>query len=182
MPSPIGHALAGLAAGWMITAPVTGRRRAGVQAVVFALAATVPDFDLLGGTHRGPSHSLAAAVIAGAATWVASTWLWSRRPSPGGESGEGPPLRWALAVAAAYATHTLLDWLGSDSSDPVGIMALWPMTTDYYASDSHVFMSIWRRYWTPGFWTHNTLAVARELAILGPVALAVWWKKAGRHR
>ncbi|MDQ3347899.1 MAG: metal-dependent hydrolase [Acidobacteriota bacterium] len=179
MPSPIGHALAGMAAGWMIAAPVTGRRRAGVQAAVFALAATVPDLDLLGGTHRGPSHSLVAAVIAGAATWIAYALLWSRRPSPRGESGEGAPVRSALAVAAAYATHTLLDWLGSDSSDPIGIMALWPMSHDYYASDSHVFMSIWRRYWTPGFWTHNALAVAREVVILGPLAWLAWRKRQG---
>ena len=40
--------------------------------------------------------------------------------------------RRALAIAAAYATHTLLDWLGTDSAAPFGIMALWPVTDDYY--------------------------------------------------
>ncbi len=145
---------------------------------MFSCAAIVPDLDLLTAEHRGPSHSLAAAALAGAAAWAwcavvrAPTSRAARQQSQAVDSG-----RLALAVAAAYATHTLLDWLGSDSSPPVGIMALWPITREHYASDSYVFMSIWRRYWLPGFWTHNFWAVTRELAILGPVAVAVWWTK-----
>ena len=170
-----------MAAGWMIAAPPAGGRRAVIQAAGFVLAATVPDLDLLTGGHRGPTHSLAAALCAGAVTWTWVTVVPGRafsaagHPRPKGWAA----LRFAVAMTAAYATHTLLDWLGSDSSVPVGIMALWPMSRDYYASDSHVFMSIWRRYWTPGFWTHNTLAVAREVAILGPLAWLAWRKRQG---
>ena len=36
--------------------------------------------------------------------------------------------RLALATGLAYATHTLLDWLGTDASPPIGIMALWPFS------------------------------------------------------
>ena len=79
----------------------------------------------------------------------------------------------ALAVAAAYASHTLLDWLGSDTSPPIGIMALWPFSRDYYESRLHVFMAISRRYWLPEFWTYNLRALARELAILLPLVAAV---------
>ena len=52
MPSPIGHALAGIAAGWLVAPPdVRDRRGAIRRAAIFALAATAPDLDLLVGAH-----------------------------------------------------------------------------------------------------------------------------------
>jgi inner membrane protein len=83
--------------------------------------------------------------------------------------------RTALAVALAYASHTLLDWLASDSSAPVGLMALWPFHRDYYQSDLHVFLAVSRRYWLPEFWAGNLRALTRELAILLPLLAAVVW-------
>jgi hypothetical protein len=76
-------------------------------------------------------------------------------------------------VAAAYASHTLLDWLGSDTSPPIGIMALWPVSREYSESRLHLFMAISRRYWLPEFWSYNLRALLRELAILLPVLAAV---------
>jgi hypothetical protein len=168
MPSPIGHALAGIAAGWLIDPPRARDTRGALgRAAVFALAGMAPDVDLLFGTHRGPTHGVGAAVIAGAAAWVCGAGFRV--------SGTGwiTAVRFALAVAAAYATHTLLDWLGTDTSPPIGPMALWPASRDYYESGLHVFMAISRRYWLPGFWTYNLRALARELVILAPVAAAV---------
>jgi hypothetical protein len=83
-------------------------------------------------------------------------------------------------MGAAYATHTLLDWLGTDSSAPIGIMALWPVSRGYYESPFHVFMAISRRYWLPDFWMFNARAVARELALLGPVLGLVLWLRRTR--
>jgi hypothetical protein len=172
-----------MAAGWIVAGRPTSRHQALARAAVFSCAAIVPDLDLLTAEHRGPSHSLTAAALAGAAAWAWCALLRGRTSRAAGQQPHaGDAVRLALAVAAAYATHTLLDWLGSDSSPPVGIMALWPITREHYASDSYVFMSIWRRYWLPGFWTHNLLAVARELAILGPIAWAAWWIAGRRLR
>jgi inner membrane protein len=173
VPSPLGHALAGLAAGWLIAPPATRREAVG-WGTLFAFAAMAPDLDLVAGVHRGPSHSLGAAVAAGALTWIASAAL-SRRQMEGERQGGGarPHGRRALAVAAAYATHTLLDWLSADSSAPFGIMALWPLTDNYYESSWHVFLATSRRYGRPDFWTVNLHAVVRELAILVPVAAGV---------
>ena len=81
--------------------------------------------------------------------------------------------RLAVAVAAAYATHTLLDWLGTDTSPPIGIMALWPFSHANYESSAHVFMAISRRYWLPEFWTSNLIALGRELLILLPIVALV---------
>src|SRR5690349_14131861 len=78
MPSPVGHALAGVAAAWTAdlipgdrawrTAPpqASWYRRAGngLTAVCVALAAA-PDLDLLSRSHRTYTHSIGAVVLAG---------------------------------------------------------------------------------------------------------------------
>ena len=174
MPSPVAHALAGIAAGWLIAPPRLGSHaRVAVRAAAFAAAAMAPDLDLLVGTHRGPAHGLGAAVLVGAVVWFVRSSGVARNDAA----------RVACAAALAYASHTLLDWLGSDSSPPIGVMALWPVTRDYYESNLHVFMAISRRYWLPEFWTYNLRALARELLILGPLFALVmalrWRRRAG---
>lgn len=179
MPSPVGHAIAGVAVGWLIAPqPARARRDQILRVAAFGLAATIADVDLLVGIHRGPTHSLAAAVLAGIATWAWCVARWPRDPVK--EAGRGVErsagaLRFALAIAAAYATHSLLDWLGTDSSPPIGIMPLWPVSRGFYESPFHVFMAISRRYWLPDFWMYNARAIARELTILGPVLLVAFW-------
>ena len=123
-----------------------------------------PDIDLLVGAHSGPTHGVGAALVVGALAWGV---LRARGVQGGGRN--------AIAIAAAYASHILLDWLGHDTSAPIGIMALWPLSRDYYESPAHVFMAISRRYWLPEFWTSNLLALARELIILVPIVGAVVW-------
>src|SRR5262245_57437002 len=107
MPSPIGHALAGWSAGWLIAPPggpeVPGGRW-WVRAAVFAGAGMAADLDLLIGAHRGPTHSVGAATIVAGLALLAARRV--RAP------GAGYQVVFALAVAAAYATHPLLDWLG----------------------------------------------------------------------
>jgi hypothetical protein len=57
MPSPVGHALGGIAAGVRFTG--ASRRALWILAAVGAAA----DVDLLFGAHRGVSHSIGAAVV-----------------------------------------------------------------------------------------------------------------------
>ena len=159
MPSPIAHAIAGVTAGWLVDPPPIGNNR---RILLYAGMGAAADLDLLFGAHSGPTHGLGAAIIVGIATWLV---LKMRGSSLGA--------RTACASAIAYATHTLLDWLGTDSSPPIGIMALWPFSRGYYESPWHVFMAISRRYWLPEFWTFNMYALGRELLILVPIALVV---------
>ena len=161
MPSPLGHALAGVAAGWAVAGPVAPSPRNAVgglwrTGLAFAVLGMLPDIDLLFGVHSGPTHGLGAAVIVGLAAGAAT-----RRP------------RLALASTAAYASHTLLDWLGSDTSAPIGIMALWPFNRAYHESSLHVFDAISRRYWLDGFWQQNLMAIGWEAATLAPAVLLV---------
>ena len=64
----------------------------------------------------------------------------------------------------------LFDWLGSDDTPPLGVMALWPLSSAFFFADAFVFEAISRRYWLPGFWRHNLWAVATEVVMLAPVA------------
>lgn len=159
MPSPLGHALGGAAAAWLIAPPSStrtpGARHALRASLPFMLAAIAPDFDLLAGTHSTYTHSVGAVALV-----LVLALLWTRGR-----------FRWSLALAAAYASHILLDWLGSDATVPVGIMALWPFRSEHYLSDVFLFDSISRRYWLGWpFVVHNTIAVLKEIVILGPLA------------
>ena len=172
MPSPIGHAIAGVAAGWLIAGSpkVAGTFPGKVpatlwrEAALFGAFGALPDVDLLVGAHSGPTHSLGAAALVGMTAFVVARHLGARHAG-----------RLALACASAYASHVLLDWLGSDSSPPIGVMALWPLSRAYYESDLHVFMAISRRYYQGWrFVAQNVLAVCLELAILVPIFASVW--------
>lgn len=166
VPSPIGHVLGGVAAGWLVAGRSIARGPGGRsrrwrwigaapgEAALFAVIGAAPDLDLLIGAHSTYTHSVGAVGFTGFATL-----LWTR--------GRRPDL--AMACAAAVASHILLDWLGSDTTPPIGIMALWPVTREFYQSSFFVFMAISRRWWLPGFYLQNGLAVLRELAILAPV-------------
>ena len=171
MPSPLGHALGGAVAAVLLLrsvrpvgqGPALSRLRATVTArgvVVAAVAACMPDFDFLWGRHSMETHSLGAAALAGVVAWAL-----------GGRSA-----RFGLVVALAWTSHVAFDWLGSDDTPPLGVMALWPVTSAFYFADAYVFEAISRRYWLPGFWRHNLWAVASEIALLAPplVAAALW--------
>ena len=104
------------------------------------------------------THSVGFALILGLVAWA-----WQRSA------------RVALASVVAVSTHVLFDWLGSDDSPPLGVMALWPFSAEFYYADVWLFAAISRHYWLPWFIEQNTLAVLRELAILLPIVLATWW-------
>jgi len=181
MPSPIGHALAGVAAAWLVAGAPKAPRVADtlvgkvpatflLDGVLFGALAVLPDVDLIAGAHSGPTHSVGAAAIVGVAALAIARQLGARHAG-----------RLALACMAAYASHVLLDWLGSDSSPPIGVMALWPFSRAYYESDLHVFLAISRRYYQGWrFVTQNVLAVSLELMILVP-AIALVWRFRGRR-
>jgi membrane-bound metal-dependent hydrolase YbcI (DUF457 family) len=158
MPSPIGHALGGVAAAWAIVP-----RKNFNAAAALAAAALAPDLDLLVGDHRGISHSFGAAVIAGAVAWVAVTLTRQHDAS-----------RWCAAVTLAWGSHIVLDWLSNDTRPPIGVMALWPITRDYYKASIEIFPAVSRRWGDTRFWQYNIYAAVVEVLIMTPLlALAL---------
>jgi membrane-bound metal-dependent hydrolase YbcI (DUF457 family) len=148
VPSPVGHALGGL---------IVGRALAPSALLICAVAGVLPDIDFAWGGHNRETHSIGAAVIAGLVVWA-----WKREP------------RLALAVSLSWVTHVLFDWLGSDDTPPLGVMALWPITSNFYFADAFVFEAISRRYWLDNFYTHNGWAVIKEVLLLAPILALVW--------
>ena len=176
MPSPIGHALAGLAAAWTVdlvpgdrawrTAPASASwyKRAGNGLTLACVGlGAAPDLDLLFLTHRTATHSVAA--VAFVALFAAAMAVRVDRPIA----------RVAAMCAAAYGTHLLLDWLGADAFPPRGIQGLWPLSQSWYISDTDVFRQTARHeiFSGPSIVT-NVRAIAKEMAILGPAVVALW--------
>ena len=178
MPTPIGHALAGLATAWVADALAPMPRRPASQApsgsrfaalggglaVACAALAAAPDVDIFVGSHRAFSHSVGALAVVGLLAGIlARRWRM-------------PPIRTAVTCVAAYATHPLLDWLGTDTALPRGIMVLWPVSPAYYTSGVDLFLKISRSYWKADeFIIGNLQSLAWELVVLLPVAAVAWW-------
>lgn len=187
MPSPVGHAIGGVAAAWFAAGRPPQTRQWLGQALVFGAIGTLPDIDLLFGAHSGATHSIGAAAIAAAVAWIVA-WmivLLQRATPPDLAVPDATPLRpgWmALATSSAWMSHVLLDWLGDDTSAPFGVMALWPFSREHFVSPLSVMPAITRRYWLPGFWMQNFRALVFELMVLLPVLAAVWWVRGFQPR
>lgn len=170
MPTPVGHALAGVAAGcllagrsgfgrgWLSAATPLWKSLASNRTLwLFAGLGVLADVDFLFGTHSAYTHSIGATLVVGG-----MAALLGRQHGP----------RFAVAAACAYGTHGLLDWLGSDTVEPLGIMALWPLSADYFLSDRYWFTAVCRQYRDLACWGHNLIGLAHEVLVLGPIMAA----------
>jgi membrane-bound metal-dependent hydrolase YbcI (DUF457 family) len=170
MPSPVGHALAGYAAGTLVAGRPPSRSSAPLSSVparivLFAGLGCLPDIDFLFGTHSTYTHSVGAALIVAAVAAVAIR----------------KPLSLVAACPIAYASHLVLDWLSRDTNPPLGIMMLWPFSREYYMAPWPIIEPVSRRYHWEYFWSHNLKVVSLEILIFGSLALAVHlWR--GRSR
>jgi membrane-bound metal-dependent hydrolase YbcI (DUF457 family) len=165
MPSPVAHALVGVAT-HVGAAPrdrIAERRRA----VVTVAAALAPDLDLVFkqfglAVHQGASHGIGAAYIAGVTVWIfAAIRGWA------GARGLG------IAAALGWTSHIGLDLLNRDTHPPIGLMALWPFDDGFYKVPWPLFLDIgrtleWRTL------ASNTVAVAWEVTVLAPLLVLVW--------
>jgi membrane-bound metal-dependent hydrolase YbcI (DUF457 family) len=161
MPTPLGHALGAVTVGWLAAKRRQGRA-VWRQALLLGLIGAAPDLDLLFGRHSMETHSIGAALLAGAlAAWrgwpVAATRLGI-----------------FTATALAWLSHPALDALGADTSEPLGVMFFWPFSNEHVMA-APIFDPVSRRYWLPGFLERTAMAVLRELLILVPLASLAWW-------
>jgi hypothetical protein len=138
--------------------------------LAFAALGMAADLDLLIGRHSGFTHSIGMAAMVGLVAGVVGRPLW--RDS----------LRLAAAVAAAYGSHVLLDWLAADATPPWGVTALWPFSSTYYLSRLDVFWGISREPWRPGAAWHDVVAISREVVLLAPLALGAWYLRRSDRR
>jgi membrane-bound metal-dependent hydrolase YbcI (DUF457 family) len=162
-------------------------RRDVAGAAILAAVSIAPDLDLLVHRHRAESHSVGAAVIAGLLAFVITRRsAVAAVPLPPSltlrRTRRRARLRWAVAVTLAWGSHILLDWLSNDTRPPLGVMALWPFTRDYYKAGIEIFPPVSRRYWESRFWLYNLKALVVEVLILLPIATLVVSAFRGRQR
>jgi membrane-bound metal-dependent hydrolase YbcI (DUF457 family) len=176
MPSPIGHALTGLAAAWFAdlvpgdrtwrSAPESAswfRRAGGGLTLTLVALGAAADLDLLFTTHRTVTHSIGAVLLVGA---LAAAWA---------ANAQRPVARVALMCAGAYATHLFVDWLSVDLSQPRGIQALWPFRREWFISGIDLFRQTERRHlWTFATMATNVRTIAQEILILAPIVVVLW--------
>ncbi len=167
MPSPLGHALAGLTVHvWSASDPRELRERS--RALVVVGAALVPDLDLLlrwvdgRNHHQQHTHSLGFAVAAALLVAVLARGRgWAR------------PMTLGLAVGAAWASHVLLDLMAVDTHPPVGVMALWPASSSHFHASWPLFLDIGRTLeWSTV--RHDAAAIAWEVCVLLPLLFLTW--------
>jgi membrane-bound metal-dependent hydrolase YbcI (DUF457 family) len=194
MPSPVGHALAGVAVAWASDLAPGRRawRTTDPKASLFARAggkltlacgalAAAPDLDLFFPIrHRAVTHSLGAVIVIFIVAAAVTGWVTRMSspalPGPGLEPERPAPpiLRIGLMCAAAYGSHLFLDWLSVDTSFPYGLQALWPFSDGWYISGLDLFPGTERRHiLSLAAFRTNLIAVSHEAAIL-PVLGLLW--------
>jgi len=167
LPSPLAHGLVGLSV-HLLTARDAAERHAAGRALVLAGAACAPDLDLLfklvdgRNHHNNETHSIGAALVAGAVVLAVARWRARPRAAP-----------FALAVAGAWGSHLLLDWLNRDTHPPIGLMALWPFAGGHYKFAWPLFLDIGRGF-DAATLANNLLAVGWELTVLVPLVFLAW--------
>jgi inner membrane protein len=196
MPSPVGHALAGIAVAW--AADLAPGRRAwratdqaaslfaragGTLTLVCGVLAAAPDLDLLFlSRHRAVTHSLGAVILILIIATLVTGWVTRLLPSPGlpgsaldPQRSGLPVLRIGLMCAVAYGSHLFLDWLSVDTTLPYGLQALWPFSNAWYISGLDLFPGT-ERYdiLSLAAFRTNLNAISREAALLLPVLGLLW--------
>lgn len=181
MSSPVGHSLGGyIFAGRFQSATVSSFGVIG--AFIFIIfAANAPDLDFLAGAamgdfngyHHRESHSIMAVFLFAGLVYLIGALLKLRAGNL------------AAMGALAYASHLALDFVANDNTAPFGMQLLWPFNDHFYIAPQFIFMNIEHGAMSDGmikslpsiFSMHNLTAIGLELAILGPLALIVYWRR-----
>src|SRR5262245_8121745 len=133
MPTPVAHGLAGLTVHLLAARDLDEAwdpRRAGARGG----AALAPDLDRflhfagVRNRHSAGTHGIGFALLAAVATSLGARLLAARRP-----------LVLGATAGLGWGSHILLDYLNRDTNPPIGIMAFWPFSREYYKFPWPVF-------------------------------------------
>jgi membrane-bound metal-dependent hydrolase YbcI (DUF457 family) len=165
MPSPIGHTLAGCAVALALTPPQMSQSQAWQAWALCVISANLADMDFIPGLitgdprhfHRGPSHSLMAAIVVAGLGASLLTW-WSV-----------PWLTRAGLIFLAYASHVGLDYFTPGR----GVLLSWPISHRRYQAAYPWFRGITLGKTRQSFFfeidpKHLLAAIRREVLLVAP--------------
>ena len=170
----IGHVAVGMAAARWADQPASGRGRIAAAMAGWPLLSMLPDADVVGlylgvpyGSawgHRGATHSLVFALIAGTVVAVVAR---ARGRSV---------LRVAILATLVVASHGVLDTLTDGGR---GCALLWPFDdTRYFAPVNPIPVSpIGLRVLSP----RGLYVAAFELLLFAPLFAYAWWPRTNRR-
>lgn len=171
MPTPIGHSLLGLILYQGLKNGFKHRK----FVLIFLLVANLPDFDFLPGFligkpnefHHGPSHSLGAAILVGLVLGLIFRYF-----------RKGNFWFYFFVFGGIYFSHVLLDYFAVDTAVPYGSPLFWPVSDQYFISPVPIFSDVYRGDTSNTFFSglliaHNGWTIAREIAVLTPLAVLV---------
>lgn len=173
MPTPIGHALMG----GILHQGTKTTKWDWKQFILIVIVANSADLDYLPGFfrgspnlyHHGPSHSILAAFLVGLVIALMVKFVKKRD-------------FWSAFViyTSAYFSHVVLDYFAMDTKLPYGVPLFWPFISQYFISPIQIFSDIYKgstnvTFLMSVFETHNLIAIAIEIGILGPVWGFIFW-------
>jgi membrane-bound metal-dependent hydrolase YbcI (DUF457 family) len=171
MPTPVGHALGGIAV--YVAARGSSRPKDWPLAIAVVVSALLPDLDFAIGPFAGRSyhhyftHSLGFTVLFAGVSYLGARF-----------TKRAAPFRDAAVLTAAYFSHIFLDFLAKDATPPFGVQLLWPFSDTFYISPVKAFTATWRGSLAKLFGLHNWMAVGLEILVLLPIiALISRWRK-----
>ncbi len=176
MPLPVGHTLAAYAIYEGNRERIRFFNKPWQTLAFFAVLANLPDIDFLPGFllgnpnqfHHGFVHSLGAAVVVG----LIGALYFRRR-----HGGFWP---YFGLIAATYYSHLILDFFNQDMRAPYGVMLFWPLDSTHYMSPVALFASVHKSsdsstFFQSLFTMHNFWVALRELVIMSPLAVGVYF-------
>ena len=165
MASPVAHTFAGFWTFLILAAQRKVRlceqwRQYFPQLGILVLLANLPDVDFFIGHHRGPTHSLAAAVFVA----LAFSWVWQITPGA-----------WQSAAFyfIAYGSHLLIDLvtgtkLGWNNTSH-GVPLFWPA-----ADISSPLILVYGVRQNPSLWSmDNVWSAFYELLVFGAITVVI---------
>ena len=171
----------GLALGTAFYLPRTTWRQVGREVwaqrgplALVVLLANLPDIDYLPGLLVGELnryHHLYTHTLGWVVATVGPAWWWWKRRHPDADG------RTLLVFLAAGLSHLAADFVTTDRRPPLGIMALWPFSSEFYLSATPLFWPLRKATVADMFQLHNVQAVLVEAAWCLPLlALVLAWK------
>ncbi len=152
--------------------------------LLLVIFANLADVDFLPGLlmgnanqfhHHYFSHSLGAAIVVG----FLAAFFYTR----------GTDRKFALNFAlffGAYFSHLILDYVTTDTSEPLGLPMFWPLTSKYFYSPITVFMSVHKIGASDQFFKsllvmHNVWVVLWEAVVFVPILTMIKIAKRRAH-